>query len=106
MTPLHGKSLRSSYSFKPKKIKKNMPRNEIRFCIAAALYLRNSTGNAANHLFRQLGIDWKGQSLLCGALAHTEVARVMPRRSKALLQVERNWIIHITANLLALQVLN
>src|SRR6187200_743720 len=59
-TTRQGNFLRSSDSVQARKIKKKMPRNEIRFCIAAALYLRYGTGNALNHFGGEFRVDRQG----------------------------------------------
>src|SRR4030095_8879748 len=98
--------LRSSDSVHARKMKTKIPRNEIRFCIAAALYLCYGTGNAPNHFIRQLGIDRKGQGLLRRSFTGGKVPGVMAERLEALLQMEGNGIIDLAPDLLRFQVID
>src|SRR5678815_1264169 len=91
-----GNLLRSSEMVQARKMKTKMPRKEMRFCIAAALYPRYGLSNALNHLGSQFGIDGYGERFFRRLLADRQAARAIAKGCKAFLKMKGLSLIHIS----------
>src|SRR4026209_1337044 len=87
-------------------MKKKMPKNEIRFCIAGALYPRYRKTHATNHFRSEFGKYRQRQAFPGGLFAVWEVTGAIPEKLKALLQVKRNPVVHLASDSLPFQVVH